>query len=314
VQPGEAYTVDGLTAADANEQDAAATLAKPGHKPRSPSTGGDARTAWEEAERELAERQAEREHIHRERVVRELTVQAEALTEAVKAAQQLGSGAPAPATKRSGRREGAGARSAPAGARGGVEAAGSANGSFDAFEEPPISGPAGARETLHEEAGGGVEAPLRYDALFAGRQDDTAAELEETSPRRRRASAGRAAAAGNRKQRQRPAPLALWAHRDHHAGGRRSHQGDMPGAPHPGRTVAVNDLHALLKELNIPPALAEIGYAAGCRIGRVRVRRRPGPRPVEKNAPVVILSRRALERLRPVAVRRSPPEAAVARG
>jgi hypothetical protein len=76
----------------------------------------------------------------------------------------------------------------------------------------------------------------------------------------------------------------------------------------------LSDLHAILKELNIPPALAEIGYAAGCMIKRVRVRRRPGPRPVEKNAPVVILSRRALERLRPVPTRRSPQHAAAAQG
>jgi hypothetical protein len=78
--------------------------------------------------------------------------------------------------------------------------------------------------------------------------------------------------------------------------------------------VTGNELHALLEQINIPPALAEIGFAAGCRIRRVRVRRRAGPRPVEKNAPVVILSRRALERLRPAVARRSPPEAAVARG
>jgi hypothetical protein len=73
-------------------------------------------------------------------------------------------------------------------------------------------------------------------------------------------------------------------------------------------------LHELLKSLNIPLALAETGYTAGCRIRRVRVRRRKGPRPVEKNAPVVILSRRALERLRPAVVARMPPEAAAARG
>jgi hypothetical protein len=39
----------------------------------------------------------------------------------------------------------------------------------------------------------------------------------------------------------------------------------------------------------------------------VRVKRRTGPRPVEKNAPVVILSRRALERLRPAALVLSVP-------
>jgi hypothetical protein len=106
----------------------------------------------------------------------------------------------------------------------------------------------------------------------------------------------------------------MWAHRGHYGGTRRSPGGSGTGEPQQRGGAALSDLHAILKHLNIPAALAEIGYAAGCKIKRVRVPRRAGPRPVEKNAPVVILSRRALERLRPVASRRSLPDAAAARG
>ncbi len=258
------------------------------------------RSGWEEAERELAARQAEREHIHRERVVRELTVQAEALAEAVKAAQQLGTVSPQGHSQRAPRRGDAPARrNAAAGARGGR------------------ARPAIDTETLQSrsyEAGGNE--PVSYDALFGGGADDVDVEVTSDLDAEQGHVGGDAAAAksGNRPQRQRPAPLVLWAHRGHYGGTRRAHGANGTGESQQRRVTALSDLHAILKELNIPPAFAEIGYAAGCRIKRVRVKRRPGPRPVEKNAPVVILSRRALERLRPAIARRSAPDAAVAGG
>ena len=118
-------------------------------------TGGGAASGWEEAERELAARQAEREHIHRERVVRELTVQAEALAEAVKAAQQLGTVAPQGHSQRATRREDAPARRNATRSRG--ERA-----------HPPIGG-----DMLHSPAfEAGSDEPVTYDALFGGGQDD----------------------------------------------------------------------------------------------------------------------------------------------
>ena len=260
---------------------------------------GSSGSGWEEAERELAARQAEREHIHRERVVRELTVQAEALAEAVKAAQQLGTVAPQGHSPRARRRDDAPARKHAAGGRGGQA-------------RSPVSG-----DPLHSSPSqGAFDEPVTYEALFGGEDDGDAAEVDVEAAH---TSAGgdRAGANGaSRPERQRPAPLVLWARRGHyHYGGPRRAHGTGGGGETPqGRAAALSDLHAILKELNIPPALAEIGYAAGCMIKRVRVRRRPGPRPVEKNAPVVILSRRALERLRPVPARRSPQHAAAAQG
>jgi len=164
---------------------------------------------------------------------------------------------------------------------------------------------------------GGDDAPVTYEALFGGGQDDvdTATATPDGDTASRKGRIASAATIGKRRpDRQRPAPLVLWAHRGHYGGVRPAHSAGAGGETHQGRAPALSDLHAILKELNIPPALAEIGYAAGCKIKRVRVRRRPGPRPVEKNAPVVILSRRALERLRPPDPRRSVPDAAVARG
>jgi hypothetical protein len=171
---------------------------------------------------------------------------------------------------------------------------------------------------LHSPAfdAGGDDAPVTYEALFGGGQDDVdAAATPDGDTGSRKARSESAATNGKRRpDRQRPAPLVLWAHRGHYGAARPAHAAGGGGEAHQGRGAALSDLHAILKGLNIPPALAEIGYAAGCKIKRVRVRRRPGPRPVEKNAPVVILSRRALERLRPPASPRSVPDAAVARG
>jgi hypothetical protein len=174
-------------------------------------------------------------------------------------------------------------------------------------------------DTLHSSpSGAGSDERVTYDALFGGGEHDldVSAEPDVEGARTRAGDDPDDADRADRPQRQRPAPLVLWAHRGHyHYGGTRRAPGTGGGGESPqGRAAALSDLHAILKELNIPPALAEIGYAAGCKIKRVRVRRRPGPRPVEKNAPVVILSRRALERLRPVPARRSPQHAAAAQG
>jgi len=293
VQAEPAYPDENPAPPEGHTGDRTTPAAEPGRTTRH-QPAAHVPSAWEEAERELAARQAEREHIHRERVVRELTVQAEALADAVRAAQQLGTVAATGAVARTGRREDTTARKT-----GRRHPAGAASG--------------GAVETTHaDHEQPADDEPLRYDALYDGADADTDALPDDGAPARRRTPA--TSAVGNRARRQRPAPLAMWAHRGHHVRARRSQSAEAGGGSHQERTLPVNELHALLKELNIPPALAEIGFAAGCRIGRVRIKRRPGPRPVEKNAPVVILSRRALERLRPVAIRRSPPEAAVARG
>jgi hypothetical protein len=277
--------------------------------PLSPAT-------WDEADRELAARQAEREQAHRERVVRELTVQAEALAEAVKAAQQAGSFLPAPATRARAQREDSAARKTQGRAR--PAARRSRRGAAPPADDLDGADPAD---------------PLRYDELYAGSDEsadafaDDEAHSIEAGPLPAAADPERAGAAPipagkassrrgvQRASRQRPAPLALWAHRQtgHHNGTRRAARaagGTDAHQPTPGPC----DLPELLKSLNIPLALAETGYTAGCRIRRIRVRRRKGPRPVEKNAPIVIISRRALERLRPAVVPRVPPEAAAARG
>jgi hypothetical protein len=270
---------------------------------------------WDETDRELAARQTEREQAHRERVVRELAAQAEALTEAVKAAQQAGGFGPAPPARTRGQREEtvAARKKPPRGRQTGRSKSGVASRSDDVDETVP-------------------DEPLRYDELYAG-PDDTAdavalddadreglATADEAEAGRRGGNAVADGKTGRRRAerrppRDRPAPLALWAHRQHryHNGTRRAARAGGGGEARE-TTPGPCDLHELLKSLNIPLALAETGYTAGCRIRRVRVRRRKGPRPVEKNAPVVILSRRALERLRPAVVPQMPPEAAAARG
>jgi len=60
-----------------------------------------------------------------------------------------------------------------------------------------------------------------------------------------------------------------------------------------------DDFRALLRELNLPAGVEAVRYATGCRIRRVRVKRRARkPRRTGTPAPIVILSRRLLEQVK----------------
>jgi len=60
-----------------------------------------------------------------------------------------------------------------------------------------------------------------------------------------------------------------------------------------------NDLHDLIEGLAVPPNVAAISYAGGCRIRRVRVpAARTAPKKGARGARPVILSKRALDAVR----------------
>jgi hypothetical protein len=282
-----------------------------------------------------ADVQASRDHQHRERVVQELTAQAEALAEAVRAARQAGAVSARPG---SGHAEQANAaredRSDPDNAEKNEKKKGAkrktARPASPQAVRPPASAVAESPSELpdaHARRSKGTQTPgplepaekLDYESLSEGDADLAFVDAEDPQPitpvvEGEPASAHRMATVQAREARQRPAPLALWAQREHHHAARRRATRAAAGDKSAAAGPALDDLQALLKDLNIPAALAETGYAAGCRIRRIRIRRRTGPRPVEKDAPVVILSRRALERLRPVLQKRPAPERAAARG
>ena len=65
----------------------------------------------------------------------------------------------------------------------------------------------------------------------------------------------------------------------------------------PEAAAQENDLHDLMEGLAVPPNVAGVTYASGCRIRRVRVpAARPAPR--GRNAKTLIVSKRALDEVR----------------
>jgi hypothetical protein len=143
-----------------------------------------------------------------------------------------------------------------------------------------------------------------FDALFAKieqtRKEDEERELEEEDegekPRpsmRARASSTTPAAVRSSRTvstpRERPglAPLAMWAHAE---------MDPFFGDAAKGWS---DDLRGLMGQLQLPTAVAAVGYATGCHIRRVRVAPRERPkRKMKSDEPVVILSRRRLRELR----------------
>jgi hypothetical protein len=162
-------------------------------------------------------------------------------------------------------------------------------------------------EPLQDEWGIYDPAVCGFDALFAK------LDGEEAGPTDEEPTAGEmlvkangsgttpAASAPARTPRLRPAPLAMWARKDG------SVVKPSTAAPGNGETDGsrASDVRLLLRGLNLPPWVAEVGWTGACRIDRVRVKARPKRRRRGgRKAPVVILSRRVLERLRPLTVKR----------
>jgi hypothetical protein len=106
-----------------------------------------------------------------------------------------------------------------------------------------------------------------------------------------------------------PAPLAVWARRE----------ADAPppipavnGVPHANGSTELPETSAILGGLNLPPTVAAVRYAGGCRIGKVKVksasrkrqpkakgaRRTAGKGKKEAAEPLIILSRKVLDQVR----------------
>ena len=83
-------------------------------------------------------------------------------------------------------------------------------------------------------------------------------------------------------------PLAIWARRE---------ESKEPASPDVGPEVGNDDLRDMIAGLALPPHVAGVSYARGCRIRRVRVPAASAP-PRTRGARPVILSRRALDELR----------------
>jgi hypothetical protein len=80
-------------------------------------------------------------------------------------------------------------------------------------------------------------------------------------------------------------PLSQWA----------KLEGTRPATPE--AAAREDDLHDLMEGLAVPPHVAGVTYASGCRIRRVRVpAARPAPR--GRNAKTLIVSKRALDEVR----------------
>jgi hypothetical protein len=90
-----------------------------------------------------------------------------------------------------------------------------------------------------------------------------------------------------------PRPLAMWARRDDGASA-----APPLWTPSPTLVTAQDETAALMRGLQLPHSIAAVRYAGGCRIQRVRVKSQPPP-PKVPNTPIVIVSRRLLEEVRP---------------
>jgi hypothetical protein len=89
---------------------------------------------------------------------------------------------------------------------------------------------------------------------------------------------------------------------------RRSVEGAYPS---PSETREADALGGVIRGLLVPAAIAAIRYARGCRIRRVKVKA-GGSRRKVPNAPVIILSKRLLDEVRPP--RASAPRPPASRG
>jgi hypothetical protein len=211
--------------------------------------------------------QALREQAERDKLMRELAAGAQALAEAVKASQQRP--APAPTRRPSLRPARRTARPRKA--------------------KPRPSRSAGE---LQDEWGIYDASICGFDALYARleaqEQGLDAAGSDARDPfdksRRRGDKAGQ--------ERRGPRPLAMWA--------RQNKEGDAAGASATAQAQAAqDDVNALMRGLQLPPPIAIVGFAAGCRIRRIRVKARKSKRKKPTNGRLVIVSRKVLDQLRP---------------
>jgi hypothetical protein len=160
---------------------------------------------------------------------------------------------------------------------------------------PPRPQPAQNEWGLHDANACG------FDALFAKlseqergkpvEEPQTAADVLLDAGERSESSSGRA----SRRFRGGPRKLAIWARR-----------ADEAAAPVNLLASALTDhvastddeMAALMRGLQLPVAIAAVRYARGARIERVRIKARRRRR-LQKDAPTLVVSRKALDELRP---------------
>ena len=261
-----------------------------------------ARLAREEAARDASElERAKQQEAHarhladaeddRERLVRELAAQAQALAEAVKAAQQLNATKEVqkPARLRRARPVRAPKKKAPARKPAGGQGLQDEWGLYD----PQVCGFEALYAKLEDEEKAAEQledAPTATELLMRARKDDRNGKGSGTALSKVRG----------------PAPLAIWARREN---GGPPVPPAVDTSPSPERVrpgVAVGpDFSAILNDLNLPGHVAAVSYGSGCRIGKVRIRARAAKKQAagkrKKNGrpvPLIILSRRILEKLR----------------
>jgi len=272
--------------------------------------------AQEQAAREASERERlKQQEAHalktaeadedRERLVRELAAQAQALAEAVKAAQQLNATREAQKPPRL-------RRARP----------------LRAPRQQPRRPGGKSKAELQDEWGLYDPQMCGFEALYAKLEDQedertrepekpTATQLLMKAKKEKKEDRN-----GTRPPRLRgPAPLAIWARREESAfftaaTGTAAANGHSNGK---GAAAAL-ELGSILDELNLPAPVAAVSYARGCRIRKVKV---PATAPAKKRAgtagrkdtekdkekekekekkgapaPLIVLSRRILEELR----------------
>jgi len=143
-----------------------------------------------------------------------------------------------------------------------------------------------------------------FDALYAKLEDQEEQESEQDRPTATELLM-RAKQNGHGKALPRmrgPAPLAIWARRENNVGtpGKNGHASDNSNGSNPPV------FRAILDNLNLPAPVAAVTYASGCRIHKVRVPSEPrkakgktrAKGTNDPDAPVIILSRKALEEVR----------------
>jgi hypothetical protein len=127
-----------------------------------------------------------------------------------------------------------------------------------------------------------------FDKLDGGGAPPSAQEAPSAGELLMRAGRGGEAAQAARGQRG-PRPLAIWARR---------HVEEAAG-PATANGRSTDSAVAVMGGLLLPPAIAAVRYAGGCRIRRVKVKASTKRHRRVPNAPVIILSKRLLEQVRP---------------
>jgi hypothetical protein len=125
-----------------------------------------------------------------------------------------------------------------------------------------------------------------YEKLEAAESGHVVEEPETAGDRLVRAGAAPPRPGASIGQRG-PRPLAMWA--------RRPAEDEREPAVSPREPDAVR---SVIRGLLVPTAIAAIAYGAGCRIRRVKVKA-AAPRRKTPNAPVIILSKKLLDVVRP---------------